>query len=189
MKKSLKNPSSTQSLSLIITIWLSASVAILMLGYAVFQKVLWPETSWLDLFLHHFWHVIVFGVTIQLSTWIFFRYMVEKPLNEIFFHLYKIGKGQLEPLNIASNIRELDTIADGVNILIWRITQGKDDQAISDVHNNIASIRAIVGEHLVDAPDVSSKIENSIDRLEQNLTSLSRIAIKQALENEPDCTS
>lgn len=174
------NPSDPKlrSLSFVTALWMALVIALAMAGYAVVQKMFEPQTTWRSLFIHHLWHVIVLGGVIYLACWMEFRRLLALPLNRIYLHLYAVGKGRLEPLKVNSNIREIRSIVEGVNLMIWRMGRASDPKALPDALEDLRVIRETIRELAAQKPDNFSELAGRLDDLEQNLSAIAPTEFK-----------
>jgi hypothetical protein len=129
------------SLSLIVALWTAGIIVIAMTAYAIWQYYTHPGISVGELIQNHLWHVLVLGAVIYASLWACFRRLLVQPLNRIYIHLYAVGKGQLEPLEIESNIREIYTIVEGINLMTSRMERAADPKSIPQTQEDIRIIK------------------------------------------------
>lgn len=131
----------TRSLSLFVTIWMAAAIAISMGAYAVYEYATIPGLTLRELAVQHLGHVLALGGVIYILCWAVFYFVLLRPLNRIYLHLYTVGAGQLKTLELDSNVREIRTIVDGVNLMLSRLTLGADTDALELAQQRIAEIR------------------------------------------------
>ena len=167
------------SLSFVAALWTAAAIAVVMAVYAVLQKALEPDVTWRELFVHHLWHVFVLGGVIHLACWLVFRRLLDRPLNRIYVHLYAMGQGQLGPLQLHSRIRELVTIVDGINLLVWRMGRVLDPKALPDAQENIRVIREALSERSAQQPNAFSEVTERLDRVEKDLLALAQAGARK----------
>jgi len=129
------------SLSFVVTVWMAVAIAVSMLGYAVVEQQTMPGASLRELLVEHLWHVLGLGAVIYLMCWAVFYFVLLRPVNRIYLHLYSIGAGQREPLQLDSNVREIRTIVDGVNLMLARFKQSANAQALELAQSRLAEIR------------------------------------------------
>ena len=164
------------SLSFVTALWTAVVIALIMAGYAVLQKALGPQMSWQDLFLQHLWHVVVLGGVIQLVCWLVLRRLLGQPLNQIYLHLYAVGKGHLDSIHISSNIREIRSISEGINLMVWRMRQISELKALSSSREEIRMIKKQMHRLAAHDPQVATIITEQLEQLEKNLLKLSEEA-------------
>lgn len=97
-----------------------------MMEYAVFQFHYHPGYTVKDLFIEHGWHVVVFGFIIYLLSYLFFYYQIKKPVSSLWLKCYVITKGYRDDVNINSNIKEIQEIADAINMLEAQMVKNKE---------------------------------------------------------------
>lgn len=162
------------SLSFVVTFWTAAAIALSMAFYAVMQQQLHPDMTVVDLVLHHLWHVLALGAVINLTLWLGFRRFLWRPLMQIFMHLYGVGKGRLAPLRVNSRIRELTTIADGINLMIWRMGREIDPEAIDRASRSLANLRGLLAPLTGENPDLFNEISKQLEEIEHSLLALAQ---------------
>lgn len=131
----------TRSLSFFVTVWMAAAIAVSMGAYAVYEYAAAPGQSLRELAVEHLGHVLVLGVFIYILCCAVFYFVLLRPLNRVYLHLYAIGDGQLETLEMDSNVREIHTIVDGVNLMLSRIKLSGDCDALELAQQRIAEIQ------------------------------------------------
>lgn len=162
-----------RSLSSVTALWTAVAIALIMAGYAVFQKALGPEMSWQDLFFQHLWHVVLLGGVIQLVCWLLLRHLLGQPLNQIYLHLYAVGKGHLDSIHISSNIREIRSISEGINLMVWRMRQISELKALSSSCQEIRMIKKQMHRLAEHDPQLATIVTEQLELLEKNLLELS----------------
>jgi nitrate/nitrite-specific signal transduction histidine kinase len=100
-----------------------------------------PGLTLRELAVQHLGHVLVLGGVIYVLRWAVFYFVLLRPLNRIYLHLYTVGAGQLKALELDSNVREIRTIVDGVNLMLSRLKLGGDSDALELAQARIAEIR------------------------------------------------
>lgn len=165
------------SLSLLVALWTAAAIAIAMGAYAVYQHFQLPETTLKNLFVHHLWHVLVLGVVIYVACWSAFRQFLLKPLNRIYVHLYGLGSGKMRKLDLHSSVRELQTIVHGINLMIWRLNQWMDADALTQTHARINEIKTISEQLRIENRTVADHLQDQAVGLEKSI-----LAVMEARE-------
>ena len=159
----------TRSLSFFVTIWMAAAVAAGMGVYALYEHVIMPGHTLRELAVEHLGHVLVLGVTIYVLCWAVFYFLLLRPLNRIYLHLYTIGTGRLEMLELDSRVREIRTIVDGVNLMLSRLKLGADDNALELAQQRIAEIRELTCRPAPPDPLQTSLLLDKLAELERCL--------------------
>jgi len=161
------SPATKVSLSFLASIWSASAIAVSMGVYAVFQYYSTPGSAVMDLFLKHLWHVLVLGIMIYVLLWFILKKVLLKPIQRIHLHLYKVSTGRIEPLELETNVQELDTIVKGINFLVGRMGEGVPDQ-------EIAAIREAVMKLHDTAPSETQEILEHLSRLNEMMVAPSR---------------
>ena len=130
---SLKRMLATGSL-LAVAVGMILSVA---LEYAVAP----PEHS-SELFTHHLFPAALIGLIVWITLGLVLNRTIIEPVRRIFAHLYQIGCGRLAPLEMKSRIEEIDTVVDGINILVHRLKESPDDAALGKACDDLGRLRA-----------------------------------------------
>jgi methyl-accepting chemotaxis protein len=172
-----------RSLSFFVTVWMAAAIAVSMAAYAIYQYFAMPGMTVADLFLHHLWHVLVLGTVIYILCWVVFDRALLQPMKRIYLHLYAVGAGKLEPLKLDSRVTEIQTIVEGVNLMLSRLKHGADANTIELARQRIEGIRNSVME--LNAPNRTSVAEvlDALAELERGLPVLA-----QSKKAQPDDT-
>lgn len=178
----------TRSLSFHVTVWLAIATAIGMGAYAIYQYATMPGHTALDLWLHHSWHVLALGAAIYVVSWVAFHKLIVQPLTKIYLYLYAMGTGQLAPLALKSNVTEIRTIVEGINLMLRRMEQGMDKQALEHAQSDIAALKETILRLEVSELDAKSLALEKLAALEKSLAAVVRnvnAPAKPTLENSP----
>lgn len=168
----------TKSLSFIITIWMAVAIAVSMGAYAAYEYATAPSQNLRELAVEHLGHVLVLGITIYILCWSVFYFVLLRPFNRVYLHLYAIGAGRLEPLALNSNVREIRTIVDGVNLMLSRIKLGGDSDALELAQTRIAEIQEMTRQ--LTTPD-QEHITLLLDKLADLQKSLPNILVRRPM--------
>lgn len=171
-----------RSLSFVVAFWTAVAIAVAMAGYAAVQLVLAPELTVRELVLRHLWHVLALGAVIHLACWLVFRHVLWKPLNGIYLHLYTLGKGELEPLQIDTRIEELHIIAEGINLLTWRLNQDRDAQTLSEAQAILVQTQFLATTLPSGHSDSVERVLRNLDTLGESLQALAKTKTPQTLQ-------
>lgn len=161
-----------RSFAFVVAFWTAVPIALAMAVFAVFQYFTLPDITLAELVAHHLWHVLALGAMIYVFCWVVFRRALVQPLHQIYLHLYKVGTGRLEPLELPSDIRELQTIVEGVNLMIRRMEQGFDPSAVEHTTQELAALRELAKAAYDSAPEQSGEIMERLANLEQSVHSI-----------------
>lgn len=157
------------SLSFCVAIWTALAIGLSMAVYALFQYFYLPGMSIKELVIHHLWHVVVLGAVIHLSCWLIFHYILIRPINQIYVHLYQLGKGQVENLTVVSSVKELQIIVEGINVMIWKMEKWMSPLAIENAHKEIQAIALIATQLRMENKEVAEAITKRVESLEASL--------------------
>lgn len=171
-----------RSLSFVVAFWTAVAIAVAMAGYAAVQLVLAPELTVRELVLRHLWHVLALGAVIHLACWLVFRYVLWKPLNGIYLHLYALGKGELDPLEIDTRIEELHTIAEGINLLIWRLSRERDAETLTEAQALLEQTTHLATTLTVTHSDSAERVLRNLNTLGESLQALAKTKTPQTLQ-------
>lgn len=164
----------TRSLSFHISVWLAIATAIGMGAYAIYQYATMPGHTVLDLLLHHSWHVLALGAAVYVVSWVAFHKLIVQPLTKIYLHLYAMGAGQFAPLVLKSNVSEIHTIVEGINLMLRRVEQGMDANALEHAQRDITELKETIGQWEVSEPDAKSLALEKLVALEKSLSAVVR---------------
>jgi hypothetical protein len=162
----------TRSLSFFVTVWMAAAIAASMGAYAVYEYATMPGHTLQELAVEHLGHVLGLGVLVYVLCWGVFYFLLLRPLNRIYLHLYTIGAGRLKTLELDSNVREIRTIVDGVNLMLSRLKQGADSNALELAQKRIAEIRDITRNLTTPNQEHFSVLLDKLADLEKSLPAI-----------------
>lgn len=94
-------------------------------GYAVIQFHSHPGHTVTGLMIEHGWHVIGLGIMTYLVSYLFFYYQIKRPISSLWLKCYAITKGYKNDINVKSNIKEIQDIADAINMLEAQMAKNK----------------------------------------------------------------
>jgi hypothetical protein len=168
----------TRSLSFFVTVWMAVAIAASMAAYAVYERQAMPYLPLSELVAQHLGHVLGLGLLIYVLCWCVFYFLLLRPLNRIYLHLYTVGAGQLNTLELDSNVREIRTIVDGVNLMLSRIKLGADIDALELAQQRIAEIQEMTRQLTTPDPEHISVL---LDKLADLQKSLPNILVRRAM--------
>jgi len=131
------------SLAAVGALWTGMATAASTLVFAVNDYLSNSRVRLSDLLRDDAWRVLAVTVVVYLFLWAAFRRVVLKPVHEIDAHLYRIGLGRLEPIELHSHVRELQAIAGGVNLMVRRMELDLDQHAIDHVQETLKKLRQL----------------------------------------------
>ncbi len=178
-----------KSLSFVVAFWTAIAIALSMGIYAVLQYSLVPNVTLSELLLNHLWHVLVLGAVIYLFLWLIFRNVLLRPLQQIYLHLYAVGTGRLKELVLPTTVREIQTLVEGVNLMIRRMEQGLDNESLANYLQEIETLRDLL--KAADLEDVEqagmimeclTKLERAVLLLIRSVTGNAKLPLSPGLE-------
>jgi len=173
--------SQTRSLSFLMSAWMAVAIAAAMGIYGVFQYLVSPTTSASELLLNHLWHVIVLAGVIYGLSWIVFRRAVAQPLERIYAHLYGIGTGRLGELKLDTNVTEIHTIVEGINVMLRRMMQGPGGQAAKHAQEQTAALRDLAKKLAPEHREVAMGILDRLAEIDKSVLSLAQNSADRAV--------
>lgn len=159
----------TRSLSFHVALWMAVAIGLSMAAYAIYERQTSPNLTWSELAVHHLGHVLGLSIVIYILCWAVFYFVLLRPLNRIYLHLYTIGAGQLKTLELNSNVREIRTIVDGVNLLLSRLKLGGDGDALELAQTRITEIREMTRQLTTADPEQISVLLEKLADLQRSL--------------------
>lgn len=185
-----QSTTTTRSLSFHVTVWLAIATTIGMATYAIYQYATISGHTVLDLLLHHSWHVLALSAAIYLVSWVAFRKLIVQPLTKIYLHLYAMGAGQLAPLALKSNITEIRTIVEGINLMRRRMEQSMDGNTVEHAQRDMIELKETIRQLEFLEPDGKSLALEKVAVLEKSLSAVMRninAPAKPTLDDSPCC--
>ena len=157
---------------------MAVAIAATMAAYAAFEYQNTPGLTLRDMFVQHLGHVLGLGVMIYVLCWGVFYFVLLRPLNRIYLHLYTVGAGQLKTLELDSNVREIRTIVDGVNLMLSRLKLGGDSDALELAQQRITEIQEMTRQLTTSDHEHISVL---LDKLADLQKSLPTILVRRAM--------
>jgi hypothetical protein len=151
---------------------MAAAIAASMAAYAVYEYATMPGHTLRELTVEHLGHVMGLGLVIYILCWGVFYFLLLRPLNRIYLHLYTVGSGRLKTLELDSNVREIRTIVDGVNLMLSRLKQGADSNALELAQKRIAEIREMTRQLTTPDQEQFSVLLDNLADLEKSLPAI-----------------
>jgi hypothetical protein len=112
-----------KSLTFLIAMWTGLALVVSMGVCIGTQILLHPDRPVVDVLLHCAPHVLLMGLLLYTACILTVRRVLLRPVNEIFLHLYNVHDGHVEALHLDGGSREVQTIVDGINTMIWQMEQ------------------------------------------------------------------
>lgn len=163
-----------------LSAWVAAVTAVViaavMAVFAAYEYFATPGASAADLLIRHGWHVLIIGVVVYAVLWLTLRRLVLRPIRIVGAHLYGVGTGVVEPLDLDTGVTEIEALVSSVNLMIQRMRQGHDGEALDTVQEDLFALRQLARDvHPVD-PQRSSRILAHVTRLQAATASMIRRA-------------
>ncbi|MBT8036701.1 MAG: hypothetical protein KJO21_04065 [Verrucomicrobiae bacterium] len=158
------------------TLTKSSLVAVLMgmVTYTAFEITTSGKLDPNELFIHHLLPTLFTGIIIWFVLSFLLRSKVINPVREILVHLTHIGNGRFAPLEIDSDIYEIEEIVDEVNHLTFKLKEAPDAEGTSKAIDDLVMLRADI-KNLIEneqlAPDPFIPIMKDLKKLESHLLS------------------
>jgi methyl-accepting chemotaxis protein len=133
----------TWSLAGVAAACAAATNILAMAAYGAYQYATGMSTSVSSLVVEHLGHVLVLAAVGYAGAWLVMRRLVVEPIRRTDAHLYRIGAGELRPLELKTNLRELEALVHGVNLMLERMRLGFDAVALEKAEHDVAELRAI----------------------------------------------
>lgn len=114
-----------------------------------------PSAS--ELFYHHVVPAVVIGVVVVVVLSILLNRFVVDPAQAVFSHLYRIGSGRLDSLDLDTGVEEIQTMVDGVNLLVQRLQAPSRDASFAQAQQRLQRLRKEM-RSLADANSTESEL-------------------------------
>ena len=135
--------SRTWSLAGVAAACAAATNILAMAAYGAYEYATGMETSVSGLVIEHLGHVLVLAAVGYAGAWLVMRRLVVEPIRRADTHLYRIGAGDLHPLELHTNLRELQSLVHGVNLMLERMRLGFDAVALQKAEHDVAELQVI----------------------------------------------
>ncbi len=160
------------SLAFVVAVYSAVVIALGMAIYAVYQYFATPGKTVLGLVFEHSWHVVVLGLLIYATLYAVLYRKVVSPIRDLYLKLYAVTRGNLNSLEMDSNVVEIAEIAEGVQLLLDEMDRSVPDVSLTQLSGHTQKIRSIAKES--DALDTSAKdilmsVANDIDEVVRGL--------------------
>ncbi len=156
-------------LAVTIAVYTAAVMVVGMAIYGVFQYFLSPGHTVAGLVLEHFSHVLVLSVFTYAMLYLVLHRKVVKPINALYWKLYSFAGGDFRPASISSNVREINKIAEGINIMLAKIDNSRPEISLDDLSHGASQLRDLARRPgILDTPareilmDVAKEIDSAV---------------------------
>lgn len=137
---------SGRSLAVVIDVWIGLAFIVAMAVCAGVEYARNPDVALYDLLFHHIQELFLFGFVLWGISWLVLRAILVAPIQQIFRHLYGVGGGDHTTLVVKTGVREIREIVDAVNIMLWRMDQRADLNAVRHARQKLSDIREHITE-------------------------------------------
>ena len=153
------------SLALSVALLSTLVMVVSMAAYAIVQFATDPDATFSSVLMRHGGHAVALGALNYLVVYIVLYDSVLLPARSIYVKLYGISRGDTNPIEISSRIREIQTIVDGTNMLI---EMGRANPRITQAELNDMSmkLRFVLDEQ---GDRLSEENRKQLDRLASKL--------------------
>ncbi len=156
-------------LAVTIAVYTAAVMVGGMAIYAVFQYFLSPGHTVAGLVLEHLSHVLVLSVFTYAMLCLVLHRKVVRPINALYWKLYSFAGGDFRPASIRSDIREINKIADGINIMLAKIDHSRPEVSLDDLSHGASQLRDLARRPgILDTPareillEVAKEIDSAV---------------------------
>ncbi len=156
-------------LAVTIAVYTAAVMVLGMTVYGVFQYFLSPGRTVMGLVLEHMSHVLILGVLTYGMLYLVLHRKVVRPINTLYWKLYSFAGGDFRPASIHSDIREINKIAEGINIMLAKIDRSRPEVSLDDLSHGAGQLRDLAQQSgQLDTPtremlqEVARKIDNAV---------------------------
>jgi nitrogen fixation/metabolism regulation signal transduction histidine kinase len=156
-------------LAVTIAVYTAAVMVAGMAIYAVFQYFLSPGHTVMGLVLEHLLHVLVLGVLTYAMLYLVLHRKVVRPINELYWKLYSFAGGDFRPASIRSNVREINEIAEGINMMLAKIDRSRPEVSLDDLSHGASQLRDLARRReVLDRParemllEVAKEIDSAV---------------------------
>jgi methyl-accepting chemotaxis protein len=132
-------PSLTSIVAKVIALILFVGMA----SYAAIQYAMNPGMSIKGLVVEHLTHIFFLMTLIYITLYLFFMKAIIAPIRRFQEKLYAISGGDLLPLTHSYNIQEIHDIAEGINLMIERISVELPKNSFSGMSTHVSTLREI----------------------------------------------
>lgn len=176
-----------RSLAFIVTVYTALVIAGGMAVFGVYEYLNTPGKTIVGLALEHGWRVLAYGVALYLTLSLVLYRKVVLPVRRLNVKLYAISRGDLSPLAVRTNVREVQEITQVVNFLLREIGRPVPEVSLSDLSGSCERLRVLARELTgVDnaAKEAFIGIANGVEEVVDALSRMSlqeRVRAREAL--------
>ncbi|MHC5037904.1 MAG: HAMP domain-containing protein [Planctomycetota bacterium] len=137
----------TRSLGSFIGVYSVLILVAGMAGYGVFQYFMFPGKSVVGLIAEHLSHLFVLIVLMYGILYLFLLRKVVDPIRKLRWKFYSLSEGDFKPIEIDSNILEVQEIARGLNQMVERINISVPTVSLKDLTHDAEYLRKMAQNH------------------------------------------
>jgi len=179
--KATTTAKSRYSLNLVVVTTSLTAVVIGTGSWTAIEFLTGERPSLSDIFSHHLIPAVVIGLVIWITLTALLHRSVIEPIKQLFAHLYRVGSGRLDPIEVDSRIQEIQTMVDGINMLVRRLQSAPENTSFNQAQNRLSKIRGDI-RSMADAAGEDSPIFLAVVKelraLEGDILALGRASAK-----------
>ncbi len=134
-----------KSLAGVVAFYTALVLVATMAVYAVLQYFAEPGQTVKGLVIEHMWHVVVIGGSTYLVLYGILHRKVVQPVHALYMNLYKISRGDFNPIDEVSDIMEIQEITDGINMMVSRMNQSIPEDFLIELSHHVDDLRSFAG--------------------------------------------
>jgi hypothetical protein len=133
---------------------------------------------------------LALGAGLGLLCSMLLRRSVLRPLARIHLHLHDVGLGRLKPLPLRSEVVEVQSLIEGVNLMVRRLAEEAGGEGAYRIQESLESLREVARTIAFDSPEGAAEVLRDVDELEKAFVaeartrSMSPIHIRTVNEEE-----
>lgn len=170
-------PRPTWSLQSAVTLAIVVSILVGMGSWTAWEYLTGERADLPEFLSHHVLPALAIGLIVWSVLTILIGRVVLRPINRVFEHLYRIGSGRLDPLEIETCIEDIRTVVDGVNLLVRRLKVAPENTSFGQAQDRLVKIRSDM-KGVIDAAgddaDDYLEIARGLRALEGDLLAIAR---------------
>ena len=134
-----------KSLAAIVAFYTALVLAATMAVYAVLQYFAEPDQTVKGLVIEHTMHVVLIGGFTYLVLYGVLHRKVVQPVRVLYMKLYKIARGDFNPIDEVSDVMEIQEIIDGINMMVSRMNQSTSEEFLIELSHHVGDLRSFAG--------------------------------------------
>lgn len=117
------------------------AVAFGTISWTAIEMLSGQHPSLRELVVHHAIPAVVIGLIIAVVLSVLLNRFVVDPIQTLLSHLYRIGSGRFDPLELDTSVEEVQALVDGVNLLARRLQAASGDASFAQVQERLQTLR------------------------------------------------